>query len=88
VRQQAKDVAFIRCQGTKSPLLRALFSLSSFFCPVTFLSEGVIVGFKNFAWGFKSQQKIRFGIQKKWGTPLPPMVDFLFVFLGKRKKSA
>ena len=44
---------------------------SSFFLsvPHTFLSEGVMVGFKNVAWGFKSHKK-----NKIWGkknTELP-----------------
>ena len=44
----------VRYHGTKSPLLTAFFSLSEV---VTFLPEGVIVGFQNFVWGFKSQNK-------------------------------
>jgi hypothetical protein len=39
----------------------SLFFSSSL--PHTFLPEGVIVGFQNFAWGFKSQKKIRFGVK-------------------------
>ena len=39
---------------TKCPLLMALFSLSLY---LTFLPVGVIVGFRNFAWGFNSQKK-------------------------------
>ena len=47
--------ACVCCQGTKCPLLTAffLFSLSSEV--VTFLPEGVIIGFPNFEWGFKSK---------------------------------
>ena len=45
------------CHGTKCPLLMAFFSLSSLSADVTFLPEGVIVGFRNFAWGFHSQTK-------------------------------
>ena len=50
--------ACMRCHGTKCPLLTAFF-LSFFFSSptLTFLPEGVIVGFQNFAWGFKSQKK-------------------------------
>jgi hypothetical protein len=33
------------------------FSLLSFFGRVTFLPEGLIIGFRNFAWGFNSQKK-------------------------------
>jgi hypothetical protein len=46
----------VRCHGTKCPLLTAFFLLLS--ACVTFLPEEVIVGFRNFAWGFKSQKKI------------------------------
>ena len=45
VRQQANDVAFIRCQGTKCPLLTAFFFLFLSSPAVTFLQDGVIVGF-------------------------------------------
>ena len=53
----------VRCHGNKvstingvifsSLSLLSLFSLRR----VTFLPEGVIVGFQNFAWGFNSQKK-------------------------------
>jgi hypothetical protein len=36
---------------------------------VTFLPEGVIVGFQNFALGCKSQKKIRFGMKTNLGGP-------------------
>jgi hypothetical protein len=39
--------ACVRCHGTKCPLLMALFLFLSSFRRVTFLPEGVIVGFKN-----------------------------------------
>jgi hypothetical protein len=52
----------LECHGTKCPLLTAFF-LSLFSGVVTFLPEGVIVGFPNFAWGFKSQK-----INKIWDT--------------------
>ena len=50
--------ACVRCYETKCPLLTAalfLFLLS--LRQVTFLPEGVIVGFQNFAWGLNSQIK-------------------------------
>ena len=54
---------------------------------VTFVPEGVIVGFQIFAWGFKSQQ-IRFGVKQELGDPPAPVgVDFL-VFFMKKTKSA
>jgi hypothetical protein len=49
------------------PLLTALFLFLSLSRRVTFLPEGVIIGFRNFEWGFKSQKKIRFGVKKKFG---------------------
>jgi hypothetical protein len=52
-----------RCCGKKCPLLMAFFSLSP---DVTFLPEGVIVGFRNFAWSFNSQ-KIKFGVRENGG---------------------
>jgi hypothetical protein len=52
------------CRGTKCPLLTAFFFLSLLYGIVTFLPEGVFVGFPNFAWGFKSQKKISFGVKK------------------------
>ena len=51
---------------TKCPLLTALFFSLSSLRRVTFLPEGVIVGFRNFAWGFNSQKK-RFGVEKNPG---------------------
>jgi hypothetical protein len=56
-----------RCCGTKCPLYLVLFFfllLSS--VPHTFLPEGVILGLQNFAQSFKSQKKIRFGVNKNW----------------------
>ena len=48
--------ACVRCHETKCPLLTAFFSilLSEV---VTFLPEGVIVGFRNFAWGLSHNKK-------------------------------
>ena len=46
----------VSCHGTKCPLLTALFF--SLLSPAhTFLPEGVIIGFRNFAWGLNSQKK-------------------------------
>ena len=54
---------------------------------VTFPPEGVIVGFRNFVWGFKSQKNKIWGKQKIGGPTLPPGGSiFLFVFLGKNEK--
>ena len=50
--------ACVRCHGTKCPLLTAFFFFFFLSSPaVTFLPEGVIVRFQNFAWGFNSQKK-------------------------------
>ena len=57
----------VRAACMRCPLL-AVFFLSFF---LSSLPEGVIVGFPNFAWSFKTQ-KIRFGVNKKVGDPLPP----------------
>ena len=55
-------VACVRGHGTKCPLLIAFFlSLLSLSEVVTFLPEGVIVGFPNFACGFKSQEILDLG---------------------------
>ena len=60
--------ACVHCQGTKCPLLTAFF-LSFFLSPtLTFLQEGFIVGFRNFAWGFMSQKNTSWR-KKKIGTP-------------------
>ena len=68
------QAACMHCHGTKCPLLTVFFSLSP--C-VTFLPEGVIVGFWNFVWGLRSQEKQDLGWTKIWGTPPPPWwVDF------------
>ena len=59
--------ACVRCHGTKCPLLTAFFSLLSSLSlspDVTFLPERVIVGVRNFAWGFNSQKNKIWG-QKK-----------------------
>ena len=47
---------YVRCHGTKCPLLTVFFSLL-YSEVVTFLPERVIVGFPNFAWGFKFIKK-------------------------------
>ena len=72
---------------TKCPLLTmSFFSLLSLFSlslrRVTFLPEGVIVGFQNFVWGFNSQTKIRFGVKQNSGDPppAPRVVDFFIFF--------
>jgi hypothetical protein len=65
--------ACVRCHGSKCPLLTLLFLLLLLFGNVTFLPEGVIVEFQNFAWGFNTH-KIRFG------------VDFLGFFSGNKEK--
>jgi hypothetical protein len=49
------------------PGVRTPIGTSENFFSLLFLPEGVIVGFPNFAWGFKSPKKMRFG-----GTPLAP----------------
>ena len=46
------------------------FFLSS--ASLTFRPEGVIVGFRNFAWGFMSQTKQKIGVKQYLGTPCPP----------------
>jgi hypothetical protein len=80
----------VRCRGTKCPLLRVFFFFSPFFLfsseVVTFLPEWVIVGFQNFAWGLKSQKKIRFGVIKNGGTPLPPGGIFFRVVSPENRK--
>jgi hypothetical protein len=50
--------ACMRCHGTKSPLLTAflLLLLLSLLLPLLFSQRVVIVGFRNFAWGFKSHK--------------------------------
>jgi hypothetical protein len=59
------------CHGTKCPPLTVVFSLSFFSLPRLLLSkEGVIVGFRNFAWGNKSQKKYDWRWKKD--SPLPP----------------
>ena len=49
----------VRCHGNKVSTINGVifssFSLSSL-RQVTFLPQGVIVGFQNFAWGFNSQK--------------------------------
>ena len=53
--------------------------------PHTFLPEGLIVGFQNFAWGFNSHTK-KMGWKIIRGTPLPRRGgDFLFIFWKKTK---
>ena len=54
--EQLARAACVRCHETKCPLLMAFFSLLLTEV-VTFLPEGVNVGFNNFAWGFRSQRK-------------------------------
>jgi hypothetical protein len=48
-------------------LITAFFPLS--FRPVTFHPQGVIVGFWNFAWGFKSHTKNKIWGENKFGDP-------------------
>jgi hypothetical protein len=54
---------------------------------VTFLPEGVVVGFRTFAWGFDSQ-KNKIWVERKnlVDPPVPGRVDFLGFF--QKKKSA
>ena len=48
----------VRCHGNKVSTINGVIFLSSLSLRrVTFLPEGVIVGFRNFAWGFNSQKK-------------------------------
>ena len=48
----------VRCHGNKvSTINGVIFSLSLSLRRVTFLPEGDIVGFQNFAWGLNSQKK-------------------------------
>ena len=54
VRSILVRAACVRCHGTKCSILMAFVSLLS--ARVTFLQEGIIVEFRNFAWGFKSQK--------------------------------
>jgi hypothetical protein len=75
------QAACVHCHATKSPLLMALFSLSFFFRPVTFLPEGFIIGFRNFAWGSKLIKKSAF-VGPLW----PPVCRFLVFFLKKNKQ--
>jgi hypothetical protein len=49
---------------------------------LTFLQEGVIVGFQNFACGFKSQNNKIWGKTKFWGLHLPRF----FFFFRKNEK--
>jgi hypothetical protein len=69
------------CFGNWSERL-AFFSLSFFLLSstwVTFLPEGVIVGFSNVAWGFKSQKK-----KKNGGAFLArKLIRTIFKFLGR-----
>ena len=55
--ERSACAALRRCSETKCPLYLVLFFFLSFSVPHTFLPEGFIVGFRNFAWGFKSQKK-------------------------------
>ena len=70
----------MRYHGTKCPLLTVLFLFLSFSLSlrrVTFLPEGVIVGFWNFAWGIKSQKNKILGEKNFGGPPRAPQgVDF------------
>ena len=73
--------ACVRCHGTKCPLLTAFFLFLSL--RVTFLPEGVIVGFWNFEYDFKSQKNKIWGGKQIGGLP-PGGLIFRF-FLKKRK---
>ena len=83
----------VRCRGSKvstinGVIFSSIFSLSSL-RQVTFLPEGVIVGFQNFAWGFNSQKKIRFGAKIYVGDPSCPRGGRFFrVFVGEKKENA
>ena len=77
----------MRCHGAKFPLLTALVSLLSSFNPVTFLPEGVIVGFQNFAWGFILKKNKILGEIKFGGPHLPPGGSIFFFFFENTKSA-
>ena len=61
-----------------------VFSLSP---AVSFLLEGVIVGFGNFALGYKSHKKIKIGVNTNFGaSPAPWVIDLLGFLCGKNEK--
>jgi hypothetical protein len=64
--------ACVHSHGTKCPLLTALFLFLSSFRRLTFLPEGVIIGFQNCAWGLKSHKNY-WGTKKIGGPPMPPL---------------
>ena len=55
-RQESSEHFILDCFVFTVELLTAFFLLLS--APVTFLPEGVIIGVRNFAWGFKSHKQI------------------------------
>jgi hypothetical protein len=75
----------VRCHGNKVSTINGVIFLSSLSLSprrVTFLPEGVIVGFQNFGWGFNSQKNKIWGEKKIRWTPL----QFFSCFLGENEK--
>ena len=71
--------------------INGVFSLSFFSLSsevVTFLPEGVIVGFPNFAWGFESQKNKIWGKTKFGGPPPAPGGSIFVGFFSEKMKSA
>ena len=60
----------MRCQRNKVSTINGV--IFSSLRRVTFLPEGVNVGFQNFAWGLNSQKNKIWGENKFRGHPLPP----------------
>jgi hypothetical protein len=56
---------------TKCPLYSAFFFFFLFSANVTFLPVRVIVGVRNFAWGFKSQKYMIWGKKEFRVSPCP-----------------
>ena len=81
--EQSACAALRRCSETKCPLYLVLFFFLFLFLsvPHTFLPEGFIVGFRNFAWGFKSQKNKIWG-KKKSGPPPSPLGGGLFYYFS------
>ena len=70
---------------TALPVHSSVFFSLFFSSPtLTFLQEGVIVGFRNFAWGFKSHKKNKICGENKF---YPRRVDFLGGFFREKKRN-
>ena len=67
----------------KCPLLTAFYSLLTLFSPITFLLEGIIVGFQNICMGSKVTQILIFKFNKIPGTPPTPCT---MRFLGRKER--